>query len=561
MNQPIDSKPHAHLGRKAELSAKAIGKPKVTRPRKSPTSSVVSKLTKTHSGMLHQSRTLKTPTADKSQERRETRRSPRKPGKLADNMVEMSAPAPAGAVTPVRISGGETGAVTRPFVLGRGKRPLMPAHPARVRQLLRDRKATVSRRFPFIIRLKIRKDGETQPLTVKLDPGAKTTGIALVRLVQYNTGIQSVLFLAELTHRGTQIRDSLTQRSSFRRRRRSANLRYRAPRFLNRGIPKGWLPPSLRHRLQTTMSWVTRLCRWAPITGLSQELVRFDMQRIENPEISGVEYQRGTLADYEVWEYLLERDGRRCAYCNAENIPLEREHIVPRCVGGSNRISNLTLACHPCNQAKGSMPIEDFVKDEARLQRILAKAKASLADASAVNATRFALLEALQATDLPVETATGGLTKWNRTRLGLGKTHALDAACVGNVSELRNTGAPALSIRCYGRGSHKRTRLTPHGFPRGYLSPAKSHYGFRTGDIVTASVPSGVHAGRHSGRVAVRKSGRFNIQTASGTTQGISKKHCRKLQPADGYAYQQSHAEFPPRPSLTAMNAVSTLSL
>jgi len=462
-------------------------------------------------------------------------------------MVEVSEPASAGSVT-TTLTGSEIGAVTRPFVLGRSKGPLMPAHPARVRQLLRDGKAIVNRRLPFSIRLKTRKGGDTQPVAIKLDPGAKTTGIALVRKVSptnHNPQIQTVLFLAELTHRGEQIRDALTQRASFRRRRRTANLRYRAPRFLNRSKPAGWLPPSLRHRLETTMSWVTRLRRWAPVTDLAQELVRFDTQKLENPEISGVEYQQGELVGYEVREYLLEKWGRRCAYCDRQNLPLQIEHIVPRSKGGSNRVSNLTLSCEPCNLNKGNRDVEEFVQDETRLNRILASAKTPLASAAAVNATRFALLEELRETGLPVETGTGGLTKFNRTRLNLPKTHALDAACVGSVESVRYAHAPTLRIASYGRGSRKRTRLTKHGFPRGYLAPAKSHFGFRTGDLVTASVPSGGNAGRHTGRVAVRASGSFNIQSALGTAQGISHKHCRKLQQADGYAYQQPTRGFP----------------
>ena len=136
----------------------------------------------------------------------------------------------------------------------------------------------------------------------------------------------------------------------MRRRRRSANLRYRAPRFLNRkNKGKGWLAPSLQHRIDTTLSWVARLRNVAPITHLAQELVRFDMQQLENPEIAGVEYQQGELVGYEVREYLLEKWRRQCAYCDASTVPLQIDHIHPKARGGSNRVSNLTLACAPCN--------------------------------------------------------------------------------------------------------------------------------------------------------------------------------------------------------------------
>ena len=168
-----------------------------------------------------------------------------------------------------------------------------------------------------------------------------------------------------------------------------------------------------------------------------------------------------------------------------------------------------------------------------------------MAPAADVNATRFALLGKLKNTGIPVETGTGGQTKWNRSQLRIPKTHALDAACVGEVTSLQGWDPPTLEIKAYGKGSHKRTRLTANGFPRGYLAPAKSHFGFRTGDLVKAQVPSGKKSGTHTGRVAVRASGSFNIQSSLGTIQGISHKHCRKLQSADGYSYQQSMRGFP----------------
>ena len=195
--------------------------------------------------------------------------------------------------------------------------------------------------------------------------------------------------LFDLMHRGRQISEALTARASMRRARRGRNTRYRAPRFLNRRKPAGWLAPSLQHRVDTTLAWVTRICRWARVTALSTELVRFDMQAMENPEISGVEYQQGTLAGYELREYLLEKWGRRCMYCDKEGVPLQIEHIHARASGGTNRPSNLGIACQPCNQKKAARQINAFLKkDPTRLKRILAQARRPLKDAAAVNATR-----------------------------------------------------------------------------------------------------------------------------------------------------------------------------
>lgn len=433
------------------------------------------------------------------------------------------------------------------FVLDKQKRPLMPCSEKRARLLLERGRAVVVRLVPFTIRLKDRVGGVLQPLRLKLDPGSKTTGIALVReteteIIACDAGAVrreiSVVWLAELIHRGYQISEALRARRAMRRRRRTANLRYRAPRFLNRTKPKGWLAPSLRHRVETTINWVKRLRRLAPITGISQELVRFDLQAMQHPEISGIEYQQGELAGYEVREYLLEKWQRTCAYCGAQQVPLQIEHIRPKSAGGSNRLSNLTLACKPCNQKKGAQPIDVFLKHKpAVLKRIQAQAQAPLKDAAAVNTTRWALLKALKATDLPIETGSGGQTTYNRQRLGIPKTHALDAACVGQLDGLHNWQIPALAIKATGRGSYQRTRLDRFGFPRGYLMRHKRIHGFQTGDRVIAHIPSGKKAGVHVGRVAIRASGSFNIQTATGVIQGIAHRYCSVLQRADGYSY------------------------
>lgn len=435
------------------------------------------------------------------------------------------------------------------LVLSKNKRPLMPCSEKRARLLLERGRAVVHRRYPFTIRLKDRVDGETQPLRLGIDPGSRVTGLALMR-EQDDT--RHVLSLFELAHRGAAIRSALEQRRAFRRRRRTANLRHRAPRFLNRTKPKGWLAPSLQHRVDTVQSWANRLCKLAPITHISQELVRFDTQQMVNPEISGIEYQQGTLLGYEVREYLLEKWGRECAYCGDKDTPLEVEHIVPRSQGGTDRVNNLALACRECNQSKGNLPLEAFfASDRGLKKRLKANSKdgatqlarvqrtrtAPLKDAAAVNATRWALFNVLKTTGVPVEVASGGRTKYNRQRLTIPKSHALDAACVGAVEQITGWNKPVLQIKASGRGSYQRTRLNRYGFPRGYLMRQKQVQGFQTGDTVRANVPTGKKAGNYVGRVAVRKSGSFNIQTLEGVIQGISWRHCTLLSRGDGYGY------------------------
>ncbi len=422
------------------------------------------------------------------------------------------------------------------YVLDKNQRPLMPCSEKRARLLLEQGRARIHRVKPFVIRLVDRKieECDLQPLTVKIDPGSKTTGIAVVRTDQDDT--THVINLVELTHRGGRIRDALTARRGHRRHRR-ASLRYRQKRFNNRPKSKGWLAPSLRHRVDTTSSEVARLRRWAPIAALAVELVRFDTQAIQNPGISGTGCQQGTLAGYEIREYVLEKWGRHCAYCDKSGIPIEIDHIEARSKGGSDRPSNLTLACVPCNRDKGARDIRDFVTDARRLADILSHAKAPLRDAAAVNTTRWALFTALKATGLPVAIGTGGRTKWNRHRFSVPKTYALDAACVGIVETISGWEKPTLLIDSMGRGSYCRTRVDRFGFPRGYLPRTKDVRGFRTGDLVKAVVSSGQKIGTWMGRIAVRSTGSFNIQTGETTIQGVSHRHCHRLQRADGRRY------------------------
>ena len=254
------------------------------------------------------------------------------------------------------------------FVLDDHRKPLDPCSPARARILLAKGRAAVFRRFPLTIILKDRlvEDSVVHEHRIKIDPGSKTTGVAIV---QEETG--RVVAAAEIEHRGRAIKASLKDRSAIRRGRRREKTRYRKPRFDNQARREGWMPPSLESRIANVLTWVGRFLRFCPITAASQELVRFDLQKERNPEIAGIEYQQGTLAGYEVREYLLEKHNRTCAYCGMTDVPLQIEHIVPRSRGGTNRVSNLTLACEPCNRRKGNKTVEDFLKrDPERLKRI-----------------------------------------------------------------------------------------------------------------------------------------------------------------------------------------------
>ncbi len=433
------------------------------------------------------------------------------------------------------------------FVIDTNKQPLAPTYPARARRLLTKGKAAVWRRYPFTIILKKEvEQPQVEPLRLKIDPGSKTTGLAIV-----NDASGEVVFGASLQHRGQDIRASLEDRRASRRSRRQRHTRYRQPRFDNRRKKgEGWIPPSQISRVSNVVTWVKRLMRVCPLIALSQELVRFDMQLMEGPLMSGVQYQQGTLAGYEVREYLLEKWGRQCAYCGAKDVPLEIEHICPRAHGGSDRISNLTLSCEPCNKKKGTQNIRDFLKHKPDLlQKMLAQGSAPLKDAAAVNVTRWVLNAHLKVLGLPVECGTGGRTKYNRTCRELPKTHWIDAACAGASTPLvlHLEGVAPLLIKATGRGSRQMCRMDKLGFPRTGPKQAKSIKGFQTGDMVKAVVTCGVKQGTYVGRVAVRASGSFNITTKHGTTQGISYRACTVLHRGDGYSYGHGRPLLPSR--------------
>jgi hypothetical protein len=276
---------------------------------------------------------------------------------------------------------------------------------------------------------------------------------------------------------------------------------------------------------------------------------------MQNPEISGVEYQQGELAGYEIREYLLEQFNRKCAYCGATDTRLEIEHVHPKSKGGSNRVSNLAIACSPCNKVKGNQDVKDFLLGKPDvLKRVLTQIKKPLADTAAVNATRWMLFEKLKATGLPVETGTGGQTKFNRTRLGLAKHHWADAVAVGDSTpkQVITRVTKVLSIKATGYGHRRMCNITKFGFPQVKASTSlrvnkkgeqatrqriKVVRGFQTGDIVRAVVPSGKNTGTHVGRVTVRATGQFDISYSTRKLQIINYKYCKPIHRQDGYSY------------------------
>lgn len=425
------------------------------------------------------------------------------------------------------------------FVIDASKKPLDMCYPAKARKLLRDGKAKIYRKEPFIIILtKIVDKPAENKYRLKIDYGSRYTGLAILKDAK-------VCWLGQLEHR-TNIKELLDKRRGYRKRRRNANFRYRKPRFKYRTKPKGWLPPSLMSRVDNIRTFITRLIRMLPLGAISYENVKFDTQKMMNPDIHGIEYQQGTLEGYEIREYLSEKFNHKCCYCEigqGQGRKFEVEHIIPVSRGGTNRISNLAWSCHVCNQEKGSMTAEEYGHPEVQAQ-----AKKPLKDTTVVTATRWKVYDLLKSFNLPVECGTGGLTCYNRTQRNIPKEHYFDACCVGKSTPkvLYFCTNIVHIITAIGRGKHCRTNVDASGFSRGYLARQKRFFGFQTGDIVKAVVTRGKKIGTYFGKVLCRKTGSFDIRTKAGRVQGISHKYFRLIQHSDGYLYDRKVCRIPP---------------
>lgn len=221
-------------------------------------------------------------------------------------------------------------------------------------------------------------------------------------------------------------------------------------------------------------------------------------------------------------------------------MPFEKEHVIPKSRGGSNRISNLVLSCRSCNQKKSNLTLEEYLKDNpVLLKKIKAQLKSSLKDAAAVNSSRLVLLKQLKETGFPVLTGTGAETQYNRVQQGYAKGHHLDALCVGKTGKkvfVPGTMKP-LWIKKERRNSRQMCLVDKYGFPRSKAKSGKTVRGFRTGDMVRARVLTGKKKGVYTGKVSVRSSGSFNIKVKQGRVEGVGWKTCRMLYRFDGYSY------------------------
>lgn len=338
---------------------------------------------------------------------------------LADNNSEEN----------LRLPVGGHKAITLVYILNADGKPLMPCKPAKARHLLKDNKAKVVQRIPFTIQLLWNCKNNVQPIILGIDPGYEETGFSGV-------SNKMELICGEVKLRGN-VSKKITQKRMYRRTRRS-KLWHREPKFNNRKKPEEWLAPSIQHKLDSHIRLIDKVKNLLPVSKVIVEVANFDTQKIQNPEISGVEYQQGELQGYEVKEYLLEKWRRKCAYCGKRNIPLEAEHIIPKSRGGTDRVSNLTLSCSKCNLKKGNRTAKEF-----GYPQIQNKAKKSLKSTTFMNIISWKLVNCLNC-----NWTYGYITKYKRMQLGMKKSHANDAFVIaGGNGQQRTVEYPISQVR------------------------------------------------------------------------------------------------------------------
>ena len=354
---------------------------------------------------------------------------------------------------------------THVCVLDQNGKPLMPTtRLGKVYRLLKKQKAHIVSYEPFTIQLDYKPDTHIiQPMTLGVDSGAIHSGYSVANE-------HREYYSAEVIARD-DISKRLSNRHMYRQSRRSRKTRYRKPRFKNRkNKKKGWLPPSLEQKVAVQLNEIDQLHRHFPIEKIIVETAEFDIQKIKNPDISGIEYQQGTLQGYNIRNYLLEKYGRKCFYCGKTVSDFEVEHMLPKSRGGSNCIDNLTLSCHDCNQKKDTLTAEEFIKQTLSAKKAAAKLKQLPNEKrlfkymTQMNTTRWALYNAINEKYSNVKMTYGYITKYNRIKANLPKAHHIDAKCITGFATVPSIDQTIVKvkIRRHNRQLHRATFSKGH---------------------------------------------------------------------------------------------------
>ena len=376
----------------------------------------------------------------------------------------------------------------------------------KVRRLLKNSLAHVVCRIPFTIQLDYDTTDYTQPVSLGVDAGSKHIGISA-------TTSEKEMYAADVELRN-DIVDKLSTRREQRRTRRS-RLRYRKARFNNRisSKRKGWLAPSVENKIQTHLTVVEKIHKFLPITNIVVETTSFDIQKINNPSISGSEYQQGEQLDFfNVREYVLFRDNHICQHCKGKSKDkvLNVHHIESRKTGGDSP-KNLITLCETCHKA--------YHRGEFELN---VKRGKSFRDAAFMGIMRWSLYDRLKNIYPDVSMTFGYITKNTRITNNLPKEHYVDARCISGNPVAKPLGYYFYQkkVRCQNRQIHKANFLKGG---RKKLNQAPFLVkGFRLFDLVEYQKDLYYIFGR-------RSNGSFDIRKLDGTKVNKGSINCKYL--------------------------------
>jgi hypothetical protein len=300
--------------------------------------------------------------------------------------------------------------VSAVYVQNKRGYPLMPTTPRKARILLQEGKAKVITRTPFTIQL-TSATGETKQETVLgIDSGYDYIGLSVLTETKE-------LYSAEV-HLRTDMVKLNSERRMYRRARRSRNTWYRKARFDNRKKPDGWLSPTLQHKLDSHIKLINKVKSILPVSRIVIEVSAFDIQKLKNPDISGIEYQNGVQkGSWNAREYVLHRDNHTCQSCHgkSKNPILETHHIVSRQIGGDSP-ENLVTLCLTCHDkvSKGKLKLDVKIPTSFKAETFM-------------STVRWKLINQLRESGNIVTHTYGYITKSNRIALSLDKSHNIDA--------------------------------------------------------------------------------------------------------------------------------------
>lgn len=380
------------------------------------------------------------------------------------------------------------------YVLNINKEPLMPCTEAKARKLLKQDKAEIIKYTPFTIQLLFECENKTQEITLGVDAGSRVIGLSA-------TTKDKELYSSEVELRNDIVNLISTRRQN--RRTRRSRLRYRKPRFNNRVSrkKKGWLAPSVEHKIQTHIKVIDDVYKILPIDKIIVETASFDIQKIKNPDISGTEYQQGEqMGFWNVREYVLFRDNHTCQSCKGKSKDkiLNVHHIESRKTGGDSP-NNLVTLCETCHNK--------YHKGEIELK---IKRSGSFKDAAFMGIMRWVLYDRLKEKYPNISMTYGYITKNTRITNNLPKEHRIDARCIsGNpLVEPLDCYYYQKKVRCHNRQIHKAKILKG-----GRKKNNQAEYlvkGFRLFDKVEYNKEEYFIFGR-------RSSGYFDIRKLDGT--------------------------------------------